>query len=58
MDDAPSHSMVEKWAVEFKNGRESLREDPRPRRPVTITIEDTIAKIHDIIIADRRVTEY
>ena len=29
-----------------------------PGRPVTVTTQDTIAKIHDIIMADRRVTEY
>ena len=31
-------SMVKKWAAEFKRGREILEDDPRPRRPVTVTI--------------------
>ena len=50
--------MVKKWDAEFKCGRESLEDDPRKRRPVTVTTQETIAKIHDIIMADRRVTEY
>ncbi|XP_041349335.1 protein GVQW3-like [Gigantopelta aegis] len=55
-EDAPSYSMVKKWAAEFKRGRESLEDDPRPGRPVTVTTQETIAKIHDIIMAYRRVT--
>ena len=50
-----SCSMAKKWAAEFKHGRFSLEDDPRQRRPVTVTTQGTIAKIHDIIMADRRV---
>ncbi|XP_041364231.1 histone-lysine N-methyltransferase SETMAR-like [Gigantopelta aegis] len=56
-EDDPSYSMVKKWAAEFKRGSESLEDNPRPGRPVTVTTQETIAKIHDIIMADRRVTE-
>ena len=56
-EDAPSYTIVKKWAAEFKRGRESLEDDPRPGRRVTVTTPETIAKIHDIIMADRRVTE-
>ena len=45
-------SMVKKWAAEFKRGIESLDDDPRPRRPVTVTTQETTA------MADRRLTEY
>ena len=57
-ENAHSHSMVKKWAAEFKCGRESLEDDPRRRRPVTVTTQETIAKIRDIVMANRRVTEY
>ena len=50
--------MVKKWAAEFKHDRESLECEPRTIRPVTVTVQETIAKIHDIIMADRRVTEH
>ena len=52
-DDALSYSMMKKWAADFKHGRESLEKDPSPRRPVTITTQETIVKIHEIIMSDR-----
>lgn len=45
------------WAVEFKCGRESLEDDPHLEMPVTVTTQETIAKIHDIIMAYRWGTE-
>ena len=38
-------------------GRESLEDDPHLGRPLTSTTEESIAKIRDIIIGDRRVME-
>ena len=55
--DAPSYSMVKKWAAEFKRGRESLEDDPRPGRSVTVSTQETIDKIHDMILADRRINQ-
>ena len=46
-ENAPSYSMVKTWAAKFKRGMESLEDDPRPRRPVTVTTQETITKIHD-----------
>ena len=57
-ENAPSYSMVKKWDAQFKRGSDSLEEEPRPRRPVAVTTQETIAKIHDIIKADKRVTEH
>ena len=54
---APSYSMVKKWAAEFKRGRESLEDDPRPGRSVTVSTRETIDKIHDMILADRRIKQ-
>jgi histone-lysine N-methyltransferase SETMAR len=54
---APSYSMVNKWAAEFKRGRESLEDDPRPGRSVTVSTKETIDKIHDMILADRRIKQ-
>jgi histone-lysine N-methyltransferase SETMAR len=56
-DQAPSYSMVKKWAAEFKRGRQSLEDDPRPGRPVTVTTRETINAIHDMILADRRIKQ-
>ena len=56
-EDAHSYSMVKKWDAEFKRGRDSLEDDPC-RRSVTVTTQETIAKIHDVVMADRWVMEY
>ena len=56
-EEAPSYSMVEKSAAEFKHGRESVENDPHLGGPGTVTAQETIAKIHDVIMTDRRVTE-
>ena len=36
-DDVQASSTVQKWAGEFKRGRESLEDDPRSERPATAT---------------------
>lgn len=54
-DIAPSMSTVKKWAAEFKRGRTSLEDDPREGRPKTATTPETIEKVHDIVLDDRRV---
>ena len=54
----PLNSMEKMWHAKFKRGGDSLEDDLRRRRPVTVTTQETIAKSHDIIMADRRVTEY
>ena len=56
-ENANSYIMVKKWDAEFKRDWDSLEDDPRPRRSVTDITQETIV-IHDIIMADRRVTEY
>lgn len=42
--------MVKKWGAELNCGRESLEDDPHPRRPVTDTIQETTDKIQDMIL--------
>ena len=32
-ENVPLYSMVRKWAIEFKRGREILEDNPRPGRP-------------------------
>ena len=57
-EDVPSYTTVKKWDAEFIHGNDSLEDDPRRRRSVTVTTQDTIAKIHDIIMVDRGVMEH
>ena len=55
-DDAPALSTVKKWAVEFKRGRESLKDDPRSGRPSTATTHENIDRIHQMLMNDKRLT--
>ena len=55
-DDAPALSTVQKWAAEFKRGRESVEYDPRSGRPATATTQENIDRVHHIVMNDRRLT--
>ena len=56
LKDAPSYANVKSWVAEFKRDRESLEDDPRTGRPVTMTTPEIVTKIHDMLMSDRRVT--
>ena len=53
----PSYATVKRWVAEFKRSRQSLEDDPRPGRPVTVATPEMVNKVHDIVMTDRRVTE-
>ena len=52
-DPAPLYATVKKWAAEFRRGVDLLEKDPRSGSPVTVTTEEMVGKVHDIIMADR-----
>ena len=49
--------MVKKGAADFKWGRDSLEDGPRHERPATVTTQEIIDKIHDMLLTDRRLTK-
>lgn len=53
-ESSPSKATVNNWFNEFQRGRTSVFDDPRPGAPKTATTEDNATKIHDIVLADRR----
>ena len=55
-DIAPDVSPVQKWAAEFKSGRESLEDDPRSRRSATATTREHIDRVHHMAMDDRCLT--
>ena len=55
-DDAPALSTTQKWAAEFKRGRQSLEDDPRSGCPATATSEENIDRVHLMVMDDRRLT--
>jgi len=48
-DQAPKYSTVAKWAALFKDGRESLEDDPRSGRPQTTYTAENIEQVRAII---------
>ena len=44
------------WYSRFKSGRRSFEDDPRPGRPSTSHTEETVARVREIIRADRLLT--
>ena len=52
-DDAPALSTVQKWAAEFKRGRQNLEGDPRSGRPAMATTQENIDRVHHMVMNDR-----
>ena len=51
-----SRSKSFEWYSRFKSGRRSFEDDPRPGRPSTSHTEETVARVREIIRADRRLS--
>jgi hypothetical protein len=51
-----SRSKTFEWYSCFQNGRRSFEDDPRPGRPSTSHTEETVARVREIVRADRRLT--
>ncbi len=45
---------IKNWFNEFQRGRTSVFDEPRPGALKTATTEDSVKKIHDLVLADRR----
>jgi hypothetical protein len=52
---APSFITVKFWAAEFKRGHKSLGDDEPSGRPKTATTDENIAKVHQMVLDDRRI---
>ncbi|GBP40121.1 Putative uncharacterized protein FLJ37770 [Eumeta japonica] len=53
-DSSPSMTTVKNWFNEFLGGRTSVFDEPRSGAPKTTTTKDNVIKIHDLVLADRR----
>ena len=54
-DSAPSFTTVKFWAAEFKRGCTSLGDNERSGRPKTVTTDDNIAQIHQMVLDNRQI---
>ena len=53
---APQYSCVAKWTKLFREGRESVEDDPRPGRPITAHTRQSISLVRQIVDDDPHVT--
>ena len=51
-DQAPSYATVARWVTLFKNGRESIEDDPRSGRPIRGVTQDNIEAVSKVIMLD------
>lgn len=59
---SPSMATVQNWFNEFARGRTSVFDEPRrrpgaagaPKTPKTAVTDETIGKVHDLVLADRQ----
>ena len=51
--ESPSYSS-EKWAAEFKRGREGIEDDGRSGRPKDATADENVKVVHTLVMSDRR----
>jgi hypothetical protein len=47
---------VFEWFARFRDGRESIEDDPRPGLPVSIRTEENLQKVRNLVNEDRRIT--
>ena len=55
-DTAYSYSVVSFWSKRFREGRESVEDDPRPGRPVTAATKSNIERIEQLVEEDHRIS--
>jgi histone-lysine N-methyltransferase SETMAR len=53
---AATKATVQKWVSRFKDGRESLEDDPRSGRPTTSVSDENVGRVEELVELDRRVT--
>ena len=54
-DSSPKYSTVAKWSAEFKRGRDSLEDDPRPGRPADVISQEMINRVERHVLNNRRI---
>ena len=55
-DQALNKTQVFEWYKRFREGRETLEDDPRSGRPATAITEENVEKTKQIVLDNRRIT--
>ena len=51
----PFYEIVKLWVNDFKQGRANIEDTRRPGTPKSTIKPENIDKVHDVVLADRRV---
>ena len=51
-----SHARIFEWRKRYKEGRDSVDDNPRPGRPTTRKTDDCVARVRELIRENRRLT--
>ena len=54
-DSSPKYSTVAKWSAEFKRGRDSLEDDPRPGCPADVISQEMIDRVERLVLNNCRI---
>ena len=54
-DSSPKYSTVAKWSAEFKRGRDSLEDNPRPGCPADVISQEMIDRVERLVLNNRRI---
>ena len=54
-DSSSKYSIVAKWSAEFKRGRDSLEDDPRPGRPADALSQEMIDRVERLVLNKHRI---
>ena len=54
-DSSSKYFTVAKWSAEFKRGRDSLEDDPRPGRPADVISQEMIDGVERLVLNNRRI---
>ena len=52
-DNSPKYSTVAKWSAEFKHGRDSLEDEPRPGHPADVISQEMINRVERLVLNNR-----
>ena len=55
-DKCPSYSTVKKWCANFQGGDFEIDDAARSGRPSTVSTPEVVDHVHDLILADQRIS--
>lgn len=54
-DQCPSYSTIKNWVADFKRGRKDVTDEKRSGRPISVSTQENIDAVHDMILDNRRI---